>query len=166
MARARVLVLVTLAAVVAVAAWYSATSNVEGADVRRRLLAFAAAVNASATDGLTPDARAASLGSYFTDDVEIDLGKGTALIKGREMVLGIAERLQARTAAFRLEFEDITVAMAPGGDAADVHLTAEFIRRSFSTGEEWLDAREFTIAMQRVLDEWKMARVTAIETLR
>ena len=55
--------------------------------------------------------------------------------------------------------------MAPSGETADVHLTAEFIRRSITTGEESLDAREFTIGMRRVGGEWQIARVTAVETL-
>jgi hypothetical protein len=70
-----------------------------------------------------------------------------------------------RTAAFRLQFEDVSVAMAAGGETADVHLTAEFIRRSMTTGEESLDAREFTIGMRRVGGEWQIARVTAVDTL-
>jgi SnoaL-like domain len=166
MQRARILAVVALAALAGVGAWYWATTSVEGADVRRRLLAFAADVNSSATDGRTPADRAAALAAYFTDDIEVELGQGAASMKGRETILGIAERLQPRTAAFTLKFEDITVAMAPGGEAADVHLTAEFIRRSFTTGEEWLDAREFAIALQRILGEWRMARVTAIDTLK
>ena len=98
---------------------------------------------------MAPAARAAQLGVFFTDDIEVELGQGAAPIKGRETILGMAARLQPRTAAFTLKFEDITVAMAPGGESADVHLTAEFIRRSFTTGEESLDAREFTLGVQR-----------------
>jgi hypothetical protein len=80
--------------------------------------------------------------------------------------MGMAERLQPRTAMFRLKFEDVTVAMSAGGDAADVHLAAEFIRRSITTGEQSLDAREFTIGMRRVENAWRIARVTAIDTLK
>ena len=76
----------------------------------------------------------------------------------------MAERLQPRTAAFRLQFEDVTVTMDPGETTADVHLTAEFIRRSITTGEESLDAREFSLGMQKVGGEWRIARVTAIDT--
>ena len=80
-------------------------------------------------------------------------------------MIGMAERLQPRTAAFRVKFEDVGVAMAPGGGTADVHLTAEFIRRNLTTGEETLDAREFMIGMRRVGSEWQIARVTAVDTL-
>ena len=77
----------------------------------------------------------------------------------------MAERLQPRTAAFRLQFEDVSVAMAPGGEAADVHLTAAFIQRSIATGDQSLDAREFTIGMRRVGADWQIARVRAVDTL-
>ena len=56
--------------------------------------------------------------------------------------------------------------MAPGGETADVHLTAEIIRRSITTGDESLDAREFTLGMRRVGGEWQIARVTAVDTLK
>ena len=109
--------------------------------------------------------RGKQLGAFFAEDVDVDLGQGAAPIRGRETVVGMAERLQPRTAAFRLQFEDVSVAMAPNGEAADVHLTAEFIRRSIATGDESLDAREFTIGMRRVGGDWRIAGVTAVDTL-
>jgi hypothetical protein len=151
---------------VAAAGWYLFGPAAEGAAVRARLRAFTDTVNGQPTDGLDPAARAVRLGSFFADDVDVDLGPGTAPIRGRETIVGMAERLQPRTAAFRLELEDVTVAMTPGGDAADVHLTAEFIRRSITTGDESLDAREFMLGMRRIGDTWQIARVTAIDTLK
>ena len=147
-------------------ALYLARLDDEGAPVRKRLHSFAEAVNRSTMDGAGPQSRAQQLASYFTDDVDVEFGGGVAPIRGRDTLMGMAERLQPRTAMFRLKFEDVTVAMSPGGEAADVHLTAEFIRRSITSGEESLDAREFTMAMRRVDNEWRIARVTAIDTLK
>jgi hypothetical protein len=147
-------------------AWYLTRPADEGAPLRERLQAFAEAFNSSTMDGSGPAARAKQLAAFFTEDVDVEFGRGASPIKGRETLMGMAERLQPRTAMFRLKFEDLTVAMSPGGDAADVHLTAEFIRRSITTGEESLDAREFTIGMRRVDSEWRIARVTAIDTLK
>jgi hypothetical protein len=130
------------------------------------LQAFSAEVNKSTVDGSGTVARAVQLASFFTDDIEVELGKGAPPIRGRETVIGMAERLQPRTAAFELKFEDVTVAMAAGGAAANVHLTAEFIRRSITTGEHSLDAREFTIGMRQVAGEWRISRVTAVDTLK
>jgi hypothetical protein len=163
---ARVAAVTALAVCLAAAAWYLVRPADEGAAVRQRLEAFAADVNRSTTDNVEPGARAARLGAYFTEDIEVDFGQGAAPIKGRATIIDMAARLQPRTAAFSLKFEDISVAMAPGGEGADVHLTAEFIRQSMTTGEESLDAREFTIGMRRVGGDWKIARITAVETLK
>lgn len=155
-----------LVVALAFALWFVLAPPDEGAAVRARLRAFSDSVNRSTVDGLGPEARGAHLGTFFTEDIDVDLGQGTAPIRGRHTVIGMAERLQPRTAAFRLQFEDVSVAMAPSGETADVHLTAEFIRRSITTGEESLDAREFTIGMRRVGGEWQIARVTAVDTLK
>ena len=163
---ARIAAIVLTVVAIAAGAWYVLAPADSGAAVRARLRAFSDIVNRSTVDGLTPEARSAQLGAFFTEDVDVDFGQGAAPIRGRDTVIGIAERLQPRTAAFRLEFEDVSVAMAPSGNTADVHLTAEFIRRSITTGEESLDAREFMIAMRRVGAEWQIARVTAVETLK
>jgi hypothetical protein len=111
-------------------------------------------------------ARAAQLSMYLTEDIEVDLGQGAVPIRGRATIVGMAERLQPRTAAFRLHFEDVTVSVDPGGQTASVHLTAEFIRRSFTTGEESLDAREFSLSMRRVGGDWQIATVAAIQVLK
>jgi hypothetical protein len=162
----RITAIVVVVAAVAAGVWYVAGPTDEGAEIKQRLQAFADQVNRSTVDGQGPEVRAAQFASYFTEDVDVDFGQGSAPIHGREVVVGMAERLQPRTAAFQLKLEDLTVAMTPGRDAADVHLTAAFFRRSLTTGEESMDAREFTIGMRRVAGEWQIGRVTAIDTLK
>jgi hypothetical protein len=156
------------AAVVAAAAlvvWFFRTPGDE-ATIRRRLQALVDDVNRTSTGELSTASHAAAIGSYFTDDVHVDLGQGSTPIDGRETVVGMATRLQPRIAAYRLRFDDISVQIAPAGGSAEIHLAAEFIRRSVAAGEDWLDAREFTLGMRRVGDDWRIARVTAIDTLR
>jgi hypothetical protein len=162
----RVAAIVLTVVALALGAWYLLTPADAGAMVRARLQAFSDVVNRSTVDGQGPEVHGAQLGAFFAEDVDVDLGHSAAPIRGRDTVIGMAERLQPRTAAFRLKFEDVSVAMAPTGETADVHLTAEFIRRSITTGEESLDAREFSIGMRRVGGEWKIARVTAVDTLK
>jgi hypothetical protein len=157
-----------VAVVVALAAgvWFFYAPADTTSAVKERLESFSEMVNRSTVDGLGPEARAAQLGAFLTEDVDVDLGQGTAPIRGRDTVVGMAARLQPRTAAFRLKFEDVSVVMSPDGNNADVHLTAEFIRRSIATGEESLDAREFMLVMRRVADDWQIAKATAIQTLK
>ena len=92
--------------------------------VERRLHALAVEVNESITDGAGLIARSAQLGTYFTDDVVIDLGKGSAAIRGRATVMDMASRLQPRTSAFTLQLTDIGVVLAPDRLSGSVVLTA------------------------------------------
>ena len=146
-------------------AWHGRGTGDERA-IRARLEGLRAEINSSTTDGLGTVAHAAQIGSYFTDNLVIDLGEGSSPIRGRETLIGMAARLQPRTAAFRLELDDVTVEMVPGSAAADVTLTASFVRRSLSTGEQSRDAREFALACEKNGGTWRISRVTAIDTLR
>jgi hypothetical protein len=158
-------VLVVTLAVAGLAVWRFWPEG-DAAVVKSRLEALRAAVNTSTADGIGSVARAANIGAFFTDDVVVDLGQGTAPIRGRLTLVGMAERLQPRTAAFRMDLDDVGVELSPDRGAADVTLTASFIRRNVSTGEESIDAREFALAMTRAGGSWQIARVTAIDTLR
>jgi hypothetical protein len=133
--------------------------------IQQRLRAFATELNSSTTDGLGSVARAARVGQYFTREVVIEFGGGSPPIHGRETLIGMAARLQPRTAAFVVELNDITVQMVDD-TRADVALTAVIRRRDISSGEESLDAREFSADVRQVEGEWRMNRVTAVETLK
>jgi hypothetical protein len=158
-----VILLVLLAA--AIFAWRSRATPDER-EIQARLGALRNEVNASTKDGLGTALRAAQIGSYFTDDAVVELGEGAAPIKGRDTVMGMVARLQPRTAAFRMDLDDITIDMASGSTAADVLLTASFVRRNISTGEEALDAREYALVMTKADGTWRISRITAIDTLR
>jgi len=134
-------------------------------EIRSRLETLRNEVNTSTKDGIGVALHAAQIGSYFTEDSVVELGEGAAPIKGRETLMGMVARLQPRTAAFRLDLDDVSIEMVPG-DAADVLLTASFTRRNISTGEESLDAREYALVMTKADNTWGIARITAIDTLR
>lgn len=142
--------------------WVAWPRSIE-ARIERRLQQFASEVNESTADGLGTVARAARIGSYFTEDVVVDVGRGTPPIQGRETVIGMAARLQPRTAAFRLELLDITV--TPRSDTlAEVSLTAAF-GRSAPGGNE-TDARELAITMVETGGEWRMSHVRLVDAFR
>ena len=152
-----------------VAAGYAVWRGREGDDERAigaRIEALRNDINTSTSDGLGAVAHATQIGSYFTENMIIELGEGTSPIQGRDTLIGIAARLQPRTAAFRLDLDDVSVEMVPGARAADVLLTASFVRRNPSTGEESRDAREFSLVCEQDAGTWRIARVTAIDTLR
>jgi hypothetical protein len=151
-------------AVAAVVVWRGRSSNDER-EIRSRIDALRTEINGTASGGLQSASRAAQIGSYFTEDAVVDLGKGASPITGRSTLVGMALRLQPRTSAFRLDVDDVGVEMTPGASEADVTLTASFMLRS-STGEESRDAREFVLSLTRASGTWLIARVTAIDTLR
>lgn len=161
--------IVAVSLLVAAAAGYFVWRGSYSADereIRAALAALAHDFNASTTDGLGTLAHAVQLGSAFSEDAIVDLGPGAAPIEGRATLIGMAERLQPRTAAFRVALDDVGVEMVEGNRTADVTLTVSFIRRSFTTGEESIDAREFALVMNKVNGRWQIARATAIDTFR
>ena len=160
----RILVVAGLAAAAVIVWWNRAPADEQA--IRARLGALRAEINATAAAGVESASRAAQIGGYFTEDAVVDLGQGATPISGRATIMGMAFRLQPRTAAFRLDLDDVSVDLAPGGASADVTLTASFILRSMSTGEESRDAREFVVALTKAAGTWRIARVTAVETLR
>ena len=127
----------------------------------------AAEVNASTKDGAGTARASRQIGTYFTEDAVVDLGGGAAPIHGRETLTGMAARsLQPRTSAFRLDLDDVGIEVVPGGTAADVLLTASFVRRTISTGEQSRDAREFALVLVKTDGTWRISKITAIDTLR
>ncbi len=160
--RATLVIVAIVAGAVVWTGWFRGDEH----DIRERLGQLRDDVNAGVTEGLGTSARSAAIGSFFAEDVAVDLGRGTAPIIGRGTVIDMVTRLQPRTAAFRLELQDIGVRLGPGRETAEVTLTASFIRRSISTGEESIDAREFALAMSNGGGTWRIARLTAVDTLK
>lgn len=141
-------------------------SRDERAVIRQRLDAFVDAVNKGGGSGLAGAAtHAIGLADFFTNDVVITLGDGSAPIRGRDMLMSMAMRLQPRTAEYTLDFEDVNVQLASDEQSAEVDLTAEFIRREGGARQS-MDAREFKLQMRRDEGEWKIATVDAIKTLK
>jgi hypothetical protein len=161
----RALVLLTAAVLAAVGLWvWQRSSSSPEREIARRLHELAGEFNASTTDGLGTLARAARLGQHFTPDVVVELGSGSPPIHGRDTLIGMAARLQPRTAAFLLELTDVTVEMVDD-TRANLSLTA-VIRRRNDSGEESLDAREFSGEMRLVDGQWRLSRITSVQTLR
>ena len=154
---------VVLLTVAGIWLWHS-RGSAEERQIRARLNALATEINGSTTDGLGTIARAGRIGQFFTPDVTIDLGQGTPPIQGRETLMGMASRLQPRTAAFDLTLDDVQVESIDGG-RADIVLTVVIRRRSFASAEESIDAREFSAELLKQDGAWRIGRVSAVDTL-
>jgi SnoaL-like domain len=153
-----------LALVVAVAAlwWWKGRPSSAEREVQALFEGFAREFNSGAGGGLALLTRAAHIGEYFTPDVVIELGQGSPPIQGRDTLMGMTSRLQPRTSAFELEFDDVTVEFADP-DHGDVTFTALFRQVS---GEKSIDAREFSAQVVRTDGRWRVSRVVAVDTLR
>jgi hypothetical protein len=163
--RGRILYAAAAVVVLAGLGWWFLYAPEERA-IRARLAALRDDVNAGVVSGLDNVIRAGAIGSFFTEDVVVDLGAGTAAIDGRATVMGMAARLQPRTASFRVQLDDIGIDLRGDRTSADVRLTATFIRRSTTTDEESIDAREFALVMTKADGEWRISRMTAVDTLK
>jgi hypothetical protein len=157
--------LILLAAVVlGVAAWRHWSPD-DKRDVRRRLNAFAAEFNETTARGLATAAHAARIGTYFTDDVVVELGEGTPPIRGRETLIAMTARLQPRTAAFTLELIDQHVTIS-SPSTAEVSMTAAFRRRGHGSGEDSVEAQELALRMVKVEGIWLVSEVKSVEAFR
>lgn len=152
-------------AVIAAYLTWRALGTPEEREIKSRLQELAAEFNASTTDGLGTVARAARIGQLFTPDVVVELGQGSPPIHGRETLIGMVARLQPRTAAFVVELKDINVQLLDA-NRAEAALTLVIRRRSIGSGEESLDAREFSSELRKDEGAWRLGRVVAIDTLR
>ena len=136
------------------------------ADIRRRLDGLVDEINDSTVDGAGIAARAAQIGSYFTEDVTISLGAGSAPIQGRATLTVMAARLQPRTSAFILRMTDIIVRLPPDDHlTAAVALTAQFRRRA-PDQEDDLDAQEYALELRKTDGQWRIARVRSVDTFK
>jgi hypothetical protein len=160
----RTLLIAPLGIVAALAAGCGWWGN-EKAAITERLREFTRVVNAAAPEGLGSVSRAAEIGSFFTDDVVVDLAEGSTPIAGRETLMAMSMRLQPRLAQFTIGFADANVNVAADKQSADVSLTVEFFSRDQTTRQQ-IDAREFKLGMRQVDGVWKMSRVTAVDTLK
>src|SRR5690349_19267300 len=128
--------------------WWGAGSSDER-EVKRLFKSFTTELNAGTTSGFGTLAHIARLAEYFSPDVVVELGHGSPPIQGRETLLGMVSRLQARTSAFVLEMDDVNVEFTDP-DHGEVTFTAVIRRRSFDSGEESIDAREFSGEVARM----------------
>ena len=154
-----------LVAAVAAVAWFWMRASPAEREIRRMFSDLTAEFNSSATDGLSTVTRAARIGGFFSDDVVVELGEGSPPIRGRETLIGMAARLRPRTAGFELELKDVQVELIDDRHG-EVVLTAVIRRRSQASGEESLDAREFSADVHRDEGRWRIRRIVAIDTLR
>ena len=143
--------------------WYASSGDEER--IRAALEELAATVSQSGGEGLAQMTRAATLGSFFAPDVEVDLGAPYAPFRGRDTIMALAAKAAVPGEGFDVRFVDVEVDVAPGGTDATARMTATLADRG-GLLDRGLDARELEMAWRKVDGGWLIARVTGIETLQ
>jgi len=133
--------------------------------IRTRLDDLAATVSHSSAEGFAQLTRAAKFGTFFTEDVVIEIGGGVASIRGRDTVMALAAKAQVPGEGFTIRFVDVTVVVDPSGLSALATMTATAQGRSLGDYQA-IDARELEMGWRKVDGEWQIDRVTGVETLQ
>jgi SnoaL-like domain len=158
--RAGLLLVVVAAAVAAYQWWYSAERQ-----IRRVLVSVEEGfTHAAPTSGLGAVSAAAALQPYFSENVVIDPGRPFGAVQGREAVLAAAARLRSSTPAFRVEFVDVQIGLAPDNLSASIDCTAMATLQD-RAGQESVDAREVIITMHVQDGRWVITHARAVEVL-
>ena len=134
----------------------------EEARIRRQFeqLAETASVEAGET-ALIRAARAARLGTYFTERARVALGGSYAEIEGRDAVTGLAAGLRLPQTGVVVEVLDTEVTVEADSSRAAASMTAQATTIS-SAGEEQFEAREFAVRLLKVDGEWLIDEMRAV----
>jgi len=143
--------------------WYAGSGD-EGR-IRAALEELAATVGEPRAEGFAQMTRAAAFGSFFTPDVEVDVGAPYAPFRGRDTIIAMAAKAAAPGQGLDVRFVDVEVDVAPGGTEAIARMTATVADRR-AASDRGIDARELEMAWRKVDGHWLIARVTGIETLQ
>ena len=150
--------------VAGLAVWVLAPS--EEGRVRRQLDALAESASVEPGESaLIRAARAARVGSYFTDQVRLDLGEPYRPVAGRDALTGLAAAIRLPTGGIRVEIARADVTLDETGSRATVEMTAEVESSSSGGGERMLDGRDFLVRFVKVDGEWLIEELRAIQVV-
>lgn len=159
----------TLAVVllVAVGGFWLARTWVFGEEgrIRARLDELAEAVSIEAPEPYPARlGRAVRIGSFFTEDVAVQLGAPFDDLRGRDTIVALATQAPVPEGGAEIEFVDVQVWIGPAGQRAEavMTVTGSGIDRS---GEERVDAREIEVSLAKVEGTWLIAGVRGVDPL-
>ena len=143
--------------------WLS--SEVRQLSRRLDALAETASVGSGETN-LVRMAKAARLAGYFTEDITIDLGSPSTVIRGRDTLMAMAARTQVSPEGLRIELVDVQITVDAEGARAIASMTVQGSGIDFATGDQMIDAREIEMTLVKLDGEWLIQRVYAVSAIR
>jgi hypothetical protein len=159
-ARAVLLAAGIAAAVAGYLWWYSPERQ-----IRRVLDAVAQGFSHEApVTGLAAVASASAIQPYFSPGVTVEPGRPFGAITGRDAVIAAAARVHSSTPAVQVQFEDVSITIAPDERSATVDCTAMAAVQD-RAGQETVDAREVIITMHLQDGRWVITRARAVDVL-
>ena len=127
--------------------WLS--SEVRQLSRRLDALAETASVGSGETN-LVRMAKAARLAGYFTEDITIDLGSPSTVIRGRDTLMTMAVRTPVSPEGLRIELVDVQITVDAEGARAIASMTVQGSGIDFATGDQMVDAREIEMTLVKV----------------
>jgi len=113
---------------------------------------------------LTKLANSQKLGSYFANAVELTLdmpGRGQQTISGREELIQVATGARTQLSSLNIEFPDIAVIVASGGQSAEVNVT---VKASIG-GQREMYIEEIKFSLEKLRGDWLIRRIEPVNTL-
>jgi hypothetical protein len=162
----RPVLLVLVAAVIGLGVWgwrvwFPSPQNV----IRSRLLKLASTMSFEPSQGVIPKGlKAKNLGEYFAVDVVVSLevrGFEAHTLKGRDEVAQAAMLAMQRLAGLKVEFVDINVSLAAGGETAEASLTG----KATIEGESDYQVQEFSFKLKKIEGTWLVYQIETVKTL-
>jgi hypothetical protein len=132
--------------------------------IRKRLESLAREASFSSKGGLMAQAwNATSLGEYFTTNVQvtIDVPGSQHSLSGRDELMRTAVGVRQMVRSLTIEFPDIKVTVAPGGETAVVNLTA----RGKVAGQRKDYLQELRLCLIKVKRDWLIYEIITVRTL-
>jgi len=115
---------------------------------------------------LTRLGKLAGITRYFTEEVEMKLAfrdfAERRTITHELIQSGLAGMRTIAPAGLAVEFLDVKITLAPGGDFASVELTMN----AHAPGDNTLNVQEMKIALRRHNETWLIYRVETVRTLK
>lgn len=163
----RILQLILLAGLIALGVWGWRFLHPSAEQIIRKELAdLARTACVPPNEGNLPKlANAQKLASYFTTDAEITVevpGHFAQTISGRADVQEKALGARAMLGGLTVQFLDVSVSVAPDGQAATAHLTA----KANLPGESVPQVEELKVGFKKVEGDWLIQRAENVKTLR
>jgi hypothetical protein len=141
--------------------WFPTPQNV----IRSRLLKLASTMSFEPNQGVIPKGlKAKNLGEYLAVDVVVNLevrGLEAHTLKGRDEVVQAAILAMQRLAGLKVEFVDINVSLAAGGETAEASLTG----KATIEGEGDYQVQEFSFKLKKIEGTWLVYQIETVKTL-